>query len=70
MVEASAHLRDIQKNLLCGPDERLTKTDVGWQGICKHTKTPIVWAETIQSVPKRETSPPYHPLLTPIFDQH
>lgn len=57
LVEASAHLRNVQKNLLCGPDVRLTETEVGWEGICKHTNTPIVWTETIQSVPKRRTVP-------------
>ena len=53
MVEASAHLRNVQKNLLCGPDAQLAESEKGSHGICKHTGAPIIWTETIQSVPKR-----------------
>lgn len=52
LVEASAHLRDVQKNVLCGPEARLTESKTGWHGVCKHTNVPITWTETIQSVPK------------------
>lgn len=55
MVEASAQLRNIQKNLLCGPDARLVESRDGWKGICKHTNVPIIWTETIEAVPKRKT---------------
>lgn len=55
MVEASAQLRNIQKNLLCGPDARLVECKEGWKGICKHTNVPIIWTETIEAVPKRKT---------------
>ena len=58
LVEASAHLREAQKNLLCGPNAKLTESETGWHSICKHTGRPIIWTETIQSVPKRKRQVP------------
>lgn len=52
MVEASAQLRATQKNLLCAPDAELTESKVGYHGVGKHGDVPIVWTETIQSIPK------------------
>lgn len=58
LVEASAHLREIQKNLLCGADASLTESETGWHSICKHTGRPIIWTETIQSISKRKRQVP------------
>ena len=52
MVEASAHLRNVQKNLLCGPDAQVSESKVGYHSVCKHTEIPIVWTQTIESIPK------------------
>ncbi|CAK7218871.1 hypothetical protein SCUCBS95973_003630 [Sporothrix curviconia] len=58
MVEASAQLRETQKDLLCGPGApQLTESKVGYHGIGKHG-VPIVWTETIQSIPKNPESMP------------
>ena len=51
MVEASPRLRVAQKNLLCGPDAPMTESKVGYHSICKYTSLPIVWTETIKSIP-------------------
>lgn len=51
MVEASAELRTTQKKLLCGEDAQLEETDIGHRGVCKYNSVPIVWTETIKSVP-------------------
>lgn len=54
LVEASAPLREIQKNLLCGPDAVLEEIDIGYRGINKHTGAPIVWVEDIRLLPYSE----------------
>ncbi|KAF4829204.1 Protein arginine methyltransferase NDUFAF7 [Colletotrichum tropicale] len=51
MVEASPQLREAQKNLLCGPDAPMTESKVGYHSVCKYTSLPIVWTETIKSIP-------------------
>jgi hypothetical protein len=48
LVEASAPLREVQKNLLCGSDTTLEEIDIGYRGINKHTGAPIVWVEDIR----------------------
>ncbi|CAK7275153.1 hypothetical protein SEPCBS119000_006550 [Sporothrix epigloea] len=58
MVEASAQLRDTQKKLLCGPEAVLTESKMGYHGVGKHGGVPIVWTETIQSIPKNPESMP------------
>jgi NADH dehydrogenase [ubiquinone] 1 alpha subcomplex assembly factor 7 len=52
MVEASRELRDAQKTLLCGPDKPSTESKVGYHSTGKYGNTPIVWTETIKSIPK------------------
>uniref|UniRef100_L2GH39 Protein arginine methyltransferase NDUFAF7 n=1 Tax=Colletotrichum fructicola (strain Nara gc5) TaxID=1213859 RepID=L2GH39_COLFN len=51
MVEASPQLREAQKNLLCGPDAPMTESKVGYHSVCKYESLPIVWTETIKSIP-------------------
>ena len=51
MVEASRALRDAQKTLLCGPDAPSTESKVGYHSTGKHLGKPIVWTETIKSIP-------------------
>ncbi len=52
MVEASPKLRLAQKTLLCGEDAPMTESKAGYHSICKYTSVPIVWTDTIQSIPK------------------
>lgn len=52
MVEASKELREAQKTLLCGPGVSLTESEVGQQSKSKYGGTPIVWSETVKSIPK------------------
>ena len=54
MVEASAQLRDTQKKLLCGPEAQLSESKTGYHGVSKLSGIPIVWTETIQSIPRSE----------------
>lgn len=55
MVEASRELRETQKNLLCGSDVPSTESKVGYHSKGKYGDTPIVWTETIKSIPKGNT---------------
>lgn len=59
MVEASPKLRMAQKNLLCGEDARMTESKVGYHSICKSTNLPIVWTETIKSIPFSSDKTPF-----------
>ncbi|KAL1842851.1 hypothetical protein VTJ49DRAFT_4018 [Mycothermus thermophilus] len=51
MVEASPDLRMVQKNLLCGEDAPMTESKAGYHSVCKYGGLPIVWTETIKSIP-------------------
>lgn len=51
MVEASRELRETQKKLLCGPDAPSTESNVGCHSPSKYGGSPIVWTETIKSIP-------------------
>jgi hypothetical protein len=57
MVEASPELRVAQKNLLCGEDAPMTESKVGYHSVCKYNATPIVWTETIKSIPIGKSNP-------------
>ncbi|KZL87079.1 duf185 domain-containing protein [Colletotrichum incanum] len=59
MVEASPQLREAQKNLLCGPDAPMTESKVGYHSVCKYTNLPIVWTETIKSIPQSPEKMPF-----------
>lgn len=63
MVEASAELREAQKKLLCGPDATLSESKVGWHSVCKYSSIPIVWTDTIKSIPN--CTPPIFPQSPP-----
>lgn len=52
MVEASSELRVAQKNLLCGEDAHMGESKVGWHSISKYGSFPIVWTQTIKSIPQ------------------
>lgn len=51
MVEASSKLRVSQKNLLCGENAPMSESKSGYHSICKYSSLPIVWTETIKSIP-------------------
>lgn len=59
MVEASPELREAQKKLLCGEDAQLTESKIGFHSTSKYSNLPIVWTETIQSVPRQSTKTPF-----------
>ncbi|KAL3965328.1 hypothetical protein ACCO45_002332 [Purpureocillium lilacinum] len=59
MVEASRALRDAQKTLLCGPDAPSTESKVGYHSTGKHLGKPIVWTETIKSIPIEPDKMPF-----------
>ncbi|KAK5654123.1 hypothetical protein OQA88_7554 [Cercophora sp. LCS_1] len=60
MVEASPALREAQKARLCGEDAPMTESKVGYHSICKYMSVPIVWTDTIKSIP---SSPEKTPLI-------
>jgi hypothetical protein len=65
MVEASPELRVTQKNLLCGQDRQMTESKSGYHSTCKYSDLPIVWTETVRSIPqgkgpKRWETPLWH----------
>lgn len=55
MVEASSELRVAQKNLLCGEDASMSESKVGWHSTSKYGGLPIVWTQTIRSLPQSMT---------------
>ncbi|KAH8895111.1 DUF185-domain-containing protein [Thozetella sp. PMI_491] len=59
MVEASPKLRIAQKNLLCGEDASMTESRVGYHSVCKYSGFPIVWTETIKSIPVSADKTPF-----------
>ncbi|CCC12021.1 hypothetical protein SMACR_02243 [Sordaria macrospora] len=63
MVEASPQLRIAQKNLLCREDAAMSESKVGYHSHCKYGNIPIVWTETIKSIP-------YDPEKTPFIMAH
>lgn len=52
MVEASSDLRITQKNLLCGQDRQMTESKSGYHSTCRYADLPIVWTETVRSIPQ------------------
>lgn len=52
MVEASSELRVTQKNLLCGQDRHMTESKSGYHSTCRYADLPIVWTETVRSIPQ------------------
>ncbi|POR37126.1 NADH dehydrogenase [ubiquinone] complex I, assembly factor 7 [Tolypocladium paradoxum] len=59
MVEASRDLRETQKTLLCGPDAPFAESKVGCHSTGKHLGKPIVWTETIKSIPIESDKVPF-----------
>ncbi|KXJ94422.1 S-adenosyl-L-methionine-dependent methyltransferase [Microdochium bolleyi] len=59
MVEASKELRETQKNLLCGKDAVMEKTEAGWRSTSKYLNVPVIWAETIKGVPQSADKAPF-----------
>jgi len=55
MVEASPKLREAQKALLCGADAHMTESKVGYHSVCKYMSVPIVWTDTVKSIPNSKT---------------
>ncbi|KAI1847739.1 hypothetical protein JX266_006234 [Neoarthrinium moseri] len=59
MVEASPELRRAQKTLLCGEDASMTDSKVGYHSTSKYSGLPIVWTETIKSIPQQANKTPF-----------
>jgi NADH dehydrogenase [ubiquinone] 1 alpha subcomplex assembly factor 7 len=59
MVEASPRLREAQKDRLCGPDAPMVESKSGYHSVCKNTNLPIVWTETIKSIPISNDKMPF-----------
>ncbi|KAK8108562.1 hypothetical protein PG984_014363 [Apiospora sp. TS-2023a] len=59
MVEASAELRTAQKNLLCGEGAQSTESKAGHHSTSKYSDLPVVWTETIKSIPQKPDSTPF-----------
>ena len=51
MVEASKELIETQKQLLCGEGATTSESKVGSHGASKYGGLPIVWTDTIKSIP-------------------
>ncbi|TQV92311.1 hypothetical protein V2A60_007003 [Cordyceps javanica] len=59
MVEASPELRSTQKELLCGPGTPTTESKAGYHSTGKYNNLPIVWTQTIKSVPMESSKTPF-----------
>jgi Uncharacterized ACR, COG1565. len=51
LVEASATLREVQKQTLCGEEAVMEETDIGHRSKCKYFDVPVVWVEDIRLLP-------------------
>ncbi|PHH70189.1 hypothetical protein CDD82_7288 [Ophiocordyceps australis] len=51
LVEASKQLCNTQKALLCGPDAPVAETRLGLQGVARRLGKPIIWTDSIRSIP-------------------
>lgn len=51
LVETSSHLRQAQKDRLCGPDSQSEDIEAGFRSKGKYNDIPITWMETMKSVP-------------------
>ena len=51
MVEASSELRAAQKKLLCAPDATFAESEVGQTSSDKYGGKPIIWSDSIKSIP-------------------
>ncbi|KAF2203402.1 DUF185-domain-containing protein [Delitschia confertaspora ATCC 74209] len=58
MVEASPHLREAQRTLLCG-DSEMKEIDIGYKSRCKYVDVDITWCEDIRFVPKGPSKTPF-----------
>ncbi|PHH61056.1 hypothetical protein CDD81_824 [Ophiocordyceps australis] len=59
LVEASEQLRKTQKALLCGPDALVQETKLGMQGVGRRLGKPIVWTDSIKSIPIEPDKTPF-----------
>ncbi|KOS18416.1 NADH dehydrogenase complex I [Escovopsis weberi] len=59
MVEASRELRETQKNRLCGPDPQVVESKVGHHCASKYGEYPIVWADSMKSIPIEPDKVPF-----------
>ncbi|KAK3333537.1 putative S-adenosyl-L-methionine-dependent methyltransferase-domain-containing protein [Cercophora scortea] len=59
MVEASPKLREAQRDLLCGDGASWTESKVGYHSVCKRGSIPIVWTDTIKSIPIAPNKMPF-----------
>ncbi|KAJ5569801.1 S-adenosyl-L-methionine-dependent methyltransferase MidA [Penicillium hispanicum] len=59
LVEASATLRQVQKNLLCGEEAVMEETDIGHRSVCKYFDVPVIWVEDIRLLPHEEGKTPF-----------
>lgn len=59
LVEASAALREIQKQRLCGDDAVMEETDIGHKSISKHLNIPVIWVEDIRLLPHDAEKTPF-----------
>ncbi|KAI9167339.1 Protein arginine methyltransferase NDUFAF7 [Paramyrothecium foliicola] len=59
MVEASRELRETQKDLLCGPGSPSTESKSGYYSQSKYSGKPIVWTDTIKSIPVDPNKVPF-----------
>ncbi|ROV98261.1 hypothetical protein VSDG_04391 [Cytospora chrysosperma] len=59
MVEASSELRETQKKLLCGEDRQMAESQSGYHSTCKYGDLPVVWTETVRSIPRNPNKMPF-----------
>ncbi|TWU74776.1 hypothetical protein ED733_006043 [Metarhizium rileyi] len=59
MVEASPELQQKQRNLLCGSDTPSDGREAECRSITRHLGKPIVWAESLRSIPVESNKVPF-----------
>lgn len=54
LVEAGDGLREKQRRLLCGHNQEMVKTEMGWRCVSRYGEIPVFWVQDINLLPKDE----------------
>ncbi|ERF69517.1 hypothetical protein EPUS_01846 [Endocarpon pusillum Z07020] len=54
LVEAGDGLREKQRRVLCGDNQEMVKTQMGWRCVSRYEGIPVFWVQDINLLPKDE----------------
>ncbi|KAF7509193.1 hypothetical protein GJ744_008253 [Endocarpon pusillum] len=54
LVEAGDGLREKQRRVLCGDNQEMVKTQMGWRCVSRYEEIPVFWVQDVNLLPKDE----------------